>query len=363
MPRTGRPKAGLTLTEAERGQLLGWSRRSKSAQSLALRSKIILRCADGLDNQTVAAQLGCSTATVGKWRRRFVEKRLDGLTDEPRPGGPRSVRDDLIEQVVVETLERTPRDATHWSRSSMAAESGLSASTVGRIWRAFGLKPHLVDTFKLSNDPLFIEKVRDVVGLYLNPPERAVVLCVDEKSGIQALNRSAPLLPMMPGIAERRSFDYARAGTTDLFAALDVATGLVIHSIQRRHRALEFKKFLNQIDQTVPVDFDIHLICDNLSTHKTPAIGAWLAAHPRFQLHFTPTSSSWLNQVERWFGLLTDRQLRRGVHDSVTTLERDIRTWIEHWNADPKPFVWTKTADEILERLARYLQRIPGGGH
>jgi transposase len=318
-----------------------------------LRSKIILRCADGSDNQTVAAQLGCSTATVGKWRRRFVEKRLDGLTDEPRPGGPRSVRDDLIEQVVVETLERTPRDATHWSRSSMAAESGLSASTVGRIWRAFGLKPHLVDTFKLSNDPLFIEKVRDVVGLYLNPPERAVVLCVDEKSGIQALNRSAPLLPMMPGIAERRSFDYARAGTTDLFAALDVATGLVIHSIQRRHRALEFKKFLNQIDQTVPVDFDIHLICDNLATHKTPAIGAWLAAHPRFHLHFTPTSSSWLNQVERWFGLLTDRQLRRGVHDSVTTLERDIRTWIEHWNADPKPFVWTKTADEILPRHQR----------
>jgi transposase len=363
MPRTGRPKADLTLTEAEREQLLRWSRRSKSAQSLALRSKIILRCADGSDNQTVAAQLGCSTATVGKWRRRFVEKRLDGLTDEPRPGGPRSVRDDVIEQVVVETLERTPRDATHWSRSSMAAESGLSASTVGRIWRAFGLKPHLVDTFKLSNDPLFIEKVRDVVGLYLNPPERAVVLCVDEKSGIQALNRSAPLLPMMPGVAERRSFDYARAGTTDLFAALDVATGLVIHSIQRRHRALEFKKFLNQIDQTVPVDFDIHLICDNLSTHKTPAIGAWLAAHPRFHLHFTPTSSSWLNQVERWFGLLTDRQLRRGVHDNVTTLERDIRSWIEHWNADPKPFVWTKTADEILERLARYLQRIPGGGH
>ena len=308
----------------------------------------------------MAAQLGCSTATVGKWRRRFVEKRLDGLTDEPRPGGPRSVRDDVIEQVVVETLERTPRDATHWSRSSMAAESGLSASTVGR---AFGLKPHLVDTFKLSNDPLFIEKVRDVVGLYLNPPERAVVLCVDEKSGIPALNRSAPLLPMMPGVAERRSFDYARAGTTDLFAALDVATGLVIHSIQRRHRALEFKKFLNQIDQTVPVDFDVHLICDNLATHKTPAIGAWLAAHPRFHLHFTPTSSSWLNQVERWFGLLTDRQLRRGVHDNVTTLERDIRSWIEHWNADPKPFVWTKTADEILERLARYLQRIPGGAH
>ena len=241
-----------------------------------------------------------------------------------------------------------------------ATQSGLSKSTVGRIWRAFGLKPHLVDTFKLSSDPLFIEKVRDVVGLYLNPPERAVVLCVDEKSGIQALNRSAPLLPMMPGAPERRTFDYARAGTTDLFAALDVATGLVIHAIQRRHRASEFKKFLTQIDQAVPAEFDVHLICDNLATHKTPAITAWLAAHPRFHLHFTPTSSSWLNQVERWFGLLTDRQIRRGVHDSITALEHDIESWIDHWNANPKPFVWTKTADEILTRLARYLQRIPG---
>jgi transposase len=299
MARTGRPKADLMLTDQEREQLLRWARRAKSAQSLSLRSKIILRCAEGMDNASVAAQLGCSTATVGKWRRRFVEDRLDGLTDEPRPGAPRSVSDDQIEQVVVATLERTPRDATHWSRASMAAETGLSKSTVGRIWRAFGLKPHLVDTFKLSSDPLFIEKVRDVVGLYLNPPERAVVLSMDEKSGIQALNRSSPLLPMMPGVAERRSFDYARAGTTDLFAALDVATGLVIHSIQRRHRAIEFKKFLNQIDQTVPAELEVHLICDNLSTHKTPAITAWLAAHPRFHLHFTPTSSSWLNQVVR----------------------------------------------------------------
>jgi transposase len=363
MPRTGRPKADLTLTDQERAQLLQWSRRSTSAQSLALRSKIILGCAAGSDNQAVAARLGCSTATVGKWRRRFVEKRLDGLTDEPRPGGPRSVSDDLVEQVVVDTLERTPRDATHWSRSSMAAETGLSRSTIGRIWRAFGLKPHLVDTFKLSSDPLFVEKVRDVVGLYVNPPERAVVLCVDEKSGIQALNRSAPLLPMMPGLAERRTFDYVRAGTTDLFAALDVATGLVIHSIQRRHRAAEFKRFLNQIDQTVPTNLDVHLICDNLSTHKTPAISSWLAAHPRFHLHFTPTSSSWLNQVERWFGLLTDRQLRRGVHNSVTALERDIQSWIDQWNENPQPFTWTKTADEIFERLARYLQRIPGAGH
>jgi transposase len=363
MARTGRPKADLALTDQEREQLLRWARRAKSAQSLSLRSKIILRCAEGMDNASVAAQLGCSTATVGKWRRRFVEDRLDGLTDEPRPGAPRSVSDDQVEQVVVATLERTPREATHWSRASMAAETGLSKSTVGRIWRAFGLKPHLVETFKLSSDPLFIEKVRDVVGLYLNPPERAVVLSVDEKSGIQALNRSSPLLPMMPGVAERRSFDYARAGTTDLFAALDVTTGLVIHSIQRRHRAIEFKKFLNQIDQTVPDELDVHLICDNLSTHKTPAITAWLAAHPRFHLHFTPTSSSWLNQVERWFGLLTERQLRRGIHDNVSALEHDIQAWIEQWNSNPQPFIWIKTADEILEKLARYLQRIPGAGH
>jgi transposase len=363
MARTGRGKADLALTDQEREQLLRWARRAKSAQSLSLRSKIILRCAEGMDNASVAAQLGCSTATVGKWRRRFVEERLDGLTDEPRPGAPRSVSDDQVEQVVVATLERTPREATHWSRASMAAETGLSKSTVGRIWRAFGLKPHLVETFKLSSDPLFIEKVRDVVGLYLNPPERAVVLSVDEKSGIQALNRSSPLLPMMPGVAERRSFDYARAGTTDLFAALDVATGLVIHSIQRRHRAIEFKKFLNQIDQTVPDELDVHLICDNLSTHKTPAITAWLAAHPRFHLHFTPTSSSWLNQVERWFGLLTERQLRRGIHDNVSALEHDIQAWIEQWNSNPQPFIWIKTADEILEKLARYLQRIPGAGH
>ena len=363
MARTGRPKADLALTDREREQLLRWARRAKSAQSLSLRSKIILRCAEGMDNTSVAAQLGCSTATVGKWRRRFVADRLDGLTDEPRPGAPRSVSDDQVEQVVVATLERTPREATHWSRASMAAETGLSKSTVGRIWRAFGLKPHLVETFKLSSDPLFIEKVRDVVGLYLDPPERAVVLSVDEKSGIQALNRSSPLLPMMPGVAERRSFDYARAGTTDLFAALDVATGLVIHSIQRRHRAIEFKKFLNQIDQTVPDELDVHLICDNLSTHKTPAITAWLAAHPRFHLHFTPTSSSWLNQVERWFGLLTERQLRRGIHHNVSALEHDIQAWIEQWNSNPQPFIWTKTADEILEKLARYLQRIPRAGH
>jgi transposase len=353
----------LILTGDEREQLVRWSRRAKSSQALALRSRIVLACADGVDNKAVAGGLGCAEATVGKWRRRFVAERLDGLVDEPRPGGPRSVSDEQIEQVVVSTLERSPRDATHWSRASMAAESGLSRSTVGRIWRAFGLKPHLADTFKLSADPLFIEKIRDVVGLYLDPPERALVLCVDEKSGIQALDRSAPVLPMMPGMPERRTHDYARSGTATLFAALDVASGTVIGSMHRRHRAIEFKKFLAKIDAAVPADLDLHLVCDNLSTHKTPAVTAWLDTHPRFHMHFTPTSSSWLNQVERWFGLLTDKKLRRGVHRSVTALENDIRSWIKNWNEHPRPFTWTKTADEILERLASYIQRIPDARH
>ena len=363
MPRTGRPKTALSVTDAERAQLQSWAQRARSAQSLALRSKIILRCADGQLNTEVAAALGCSTMTVGKWRRRFIESGLDGLVDEPRPGAERTVTDEQVEQVIIDTLEATPKDATHWSRASMAKHSGLSKTTIGRIWAAFGLKPHLVDTFKLSTDPQFVAKVRDVVGLYLNPPEKAVVLCVDEKSGIQALNRSAPLLPMAPGAVQRRSFDYRRNGTADLFAALDIATGLVIHSIQNRHRAVEFKKFLNQIDAEVPTELDVHLVCDNLSTHKTPAINAWFAAHPRFHLHFTPTSSSWLNQVERWFGLLTDQQLRRGVHDSVDSLTADLETWIAGWNDNPRPFTWRKTADEILNRLRRYIERISGAAH
>jgi transposase len=351
------------LSDDEREQLLRWSRRARSAQSLALRSKIVLACAEGLDNKQVAAKLGVVPATVGKWRRRFVAGRLDGLVDEPRPGGPRTISDGQIEAVIVATLERTPKDATHWSRTSMAAETGLSRSTIGRIWREFRLKPHLADTFKLSSDPLFIEKVRDVVGLYLDPPERALVLCVDEKSGIQALDRSAPVLPMMPGMPERRTHDYVRAGTTTLFAALDVASGQVIGSLHRRHRAIEFRKFLATIDSQVPAELDVHLICDNLSTHKTPTIARWLETHPRFHLHFTPTSSSWLNQVERWFALLTDKRLRRGVHKSLPALEKDIRTWVAGWNENPRPFVWTKTADEIFERLNSYLQRIPGAGH
>ena len=363
MARTGRPKAELTLAVQEREQLQRWARRAKSAQSLALRSKIVLACADGLDNKQAAAKLGIVPATVGKWRRRFVDRRLDGLLDEPRPGGPRTIGDEQIEAVIVATLERTPKDATHWSRASMAAEAGLSRSTIGRIWREFRLKPHLADTFKLSSDPLFIEKVRDVVGLYLDPPERALVLCVDEKSGIQALDRSAPVLPMMPGMPERRTHDYVRSGTTTLFAALDIASGQVIGSLHRRHRTVEFRKFLTKIDAEVPANLDVHLICDNLSTHKTPTIATWLQTHPRFHLHFTPTSSSWLNQVERWFALLTDKQLRRGAHKSLHALEKDIRTWVVNWNENPRPFVWTKTADEIFDRLNSYLQRIPGAGH
>lgn len=296
---------------------------------------------------------------MATWRKRFAARRLGGLADEKRPGPARTVTDEHVEDVIVRTLETTPEGATHWSTREMAKQSGLSQSTVSRIWRTFGLKPHQVDTFKLSKDPQFIEKVRDVVGLYLDPPERAIVLCVDEKSQIQALDRSAPVLPMMPGMPERRTHDYLRGGVTTLFAALNAATGEVIGSLHRRHRAVEFKKFLAKLDKEVPAGLDVHLICDNYATHKTPAIQKWLLTHPRFHMHFTPTSSSWLNQVERWFGLLTDQQIRRGVHKNVQALEKDIRDWITHWNEDPKPFTWTKSADEILERLAGYLNRLP----
>ena len=351
------------MTDEERETLQRWARRAKSSQALAQRCRIVLGCAAGKSNKEVAAEVGVWPQTVGVWRRRFVESRLDGLADEPRPGAPRTITDEAVEEVIVATLERQPSDATHWSRASMAAETGLSKSTVGRIWKAFGLKPHQVDTFKISNDPQFIDKVRDVVGLYLDPPEKALVLCVDEKSQIQALDRSSPVLPMMPGMPERRTHDYVRHGITTLFAALNVATGEITGSIHRRHRAAEFKKFLTKLDNTVPTDLDIHLICDNYATHKSPTITGWLARHPRFHLHFTPTYSSWLNQVERWFGLLTDKKLRRGTHTSVPALEKDIRAWITTWNENPKPFAWNKTADEILERLATYLQRIPGAGH
>ena len=363
MASRGRPKAVLVLSDQERDTLVSWSRRRKSAQALALRCRIVLLCADGLSNTEVADALAVSRPTVGKWRSRFVERRLEGLVDEDRPGAPRTITDEQVEQVVVDTLESTPANATHWSRASMAERSGLSPSTVGRIWKAFKLKPHLSETFKLSKDPLFIDKVRDVVGLYLDPPERAVVLCVDEKSQVQALDRSQPVLPMMPGMPEKRTHDYARNGITSLFAALDMASGKVIGAIHRRHRATEYRKFLITIDKHVPAELDVHIICDNYATHKTDTIQKWLAAHPRFHIHFIPTSSSWLNMVERWFGELTTKLLQRGVHKSVQALEADIRAWIESWNEDPRPYVWTKTADEILDSIAAFCKRISSAGH
>jgi transposase/transposase-like protein len=363
MPRTGRPKQVLELSDSEREQLVRWERRRKSSQALALRSRIVLKCAAGRANNEVAAECGVSPATVGKWRRRFCELRLDGLSDDPRPGRPATITATQVEEVLVATLESTPENATHWSRSKMAERSGLSESTIGRIWRAFGLAPHRTDTFKLSNDPLFVEKVYDIVGLYLNPPEAAVVLSVDEKSQVQALARSQPAFPMMPGMCERRTHDYLRHGTTSLFAAFDIADGSVISSLHRRHRTIEFKKFLQKIDSEVPEHLDVHLVCDNYGTHKSPAIVRWLEQHPRFHMHYTPTYSSWINQVERWFAFLTDDLLRRSDHRSVQALEKDIRNWVAAWNVNPKPFIWTKTAEQILESLSRLLQRINGGGH
>ncbi len=360
---TGRPKALLELTSDEDEQLERWVRRRKSAQALALRSRIVLACATGLTNKEVAAQLGVSMPTVGKWRSRFVESRLDGLVDEPRSGRKPTITAEQVEDVVVATLESTPERATHWSRKKMAERSGLSKSTIGRIWKGFSLKPHLTVGFKLSNDPMFVDKVYDVVGLYLNPPEAAVVLCVDEKSQVQALGRSQPAFPMMPGMSEKRTHDYVRNGTTSLFAAFNIADGTVISSLHRRHRSIEFKKFLTKIDEQVPADLAVHLVCDNYSTHKSPVVKTWLAAHPRFQIHFTPTYSSWANQVERFFAFVTEDLLQRSHHDTVQQLEADIRGWIKDWNTHPKPFIWTKSADEILESLGRLLKRIAGAGH
>jgi transposase len=353
----------IELSEDERAQLESWARRHTSAQALALRSRVVLLAASGLNNTEIAARLGVYRPMVRKWRGRFAEHRLDGLSDEPRPGQPRKITDEQVEEVIIKTLESTPKDATHWSTRSMAKEVGLTQTAVLRIWRAFGLQPHRQQTWKLSRDPQFIEKVRDVVGLYLNPPERAVVLCVDEKSQIQALDRTAPILPMLPGTPQRATHDYKRSGTSSLYAALDITTGKVIGSLHSRHRAIEFKKFLQTLERQVPGELDVHLVLDNSSTHKTPAIRDWLTAHPRFVLHFTPTSSSWLNLVERWFAELTNKKLRRSAHRSVRQLNTDIRAWIETWNENPRPYVWTKTADQILESIATYCNRINESRH
>ena len=356
-------RAEVVVSAEEREVLERWARRPSSAQALAFRCRVVLAAAEGRSSVEIAAELGCNPSTVGRWRGRFARQRLDGLHDEPRPGKPRSISDEDVERVIVKTLEETPKDATHWSTRSMAAATGMSQTAISRIWRAFALKPHQVETFKLSPDPQFIDKVRDIVGLYLNPPEAAVVLCVDEKSQIQALDRSAPVLPLMPGVPARQTHDYTRNGTTNLYAALDLASGQVISEMTPRHRAEEFRRFLNLIDKSVPAHLDVHVVLDNSATHKTPSIQRWLVRHPRFSFHFTPTYSSWLNLVERWFAELTTKWIKRSAHRSVRELVASIRTWITNWNDDPKPFVWHKTADQILDSLAAYCQRINDSGH
>ena len=360
-----RPKPELALSDDERRKLTTWANRPKSTQRLALRARIVLACADEPCNTVVAARLGVCNATVGTWRNRFVAKRLDGLVDEPRPGAPRSVTDAEVERVVTRTLETKPKDATHWSTRAMAKAAGLSQSAVSRIWRAFGLKPHLYETFKLSTDPYFVEKVRDVVGLYLSPPENAIVLSVDEKSQVQALDRTQPILPMTPGQAERGTHDYVRHGVTSLFAALNVATGEVIGTCHRRHRHQEFLKFLDHVDATLVKEpgVGIHLVLDNYATHKTPAVKRWLLRHPEYHLHFIPTSSSWRNQVERFFAEITEKCIRRGAFKSVASLEEAIADYLGAHNANPRPFAWVADADAILDRVKRVCERTSDSGH
>ncbi len=362
MPR-GRPLPAMTLSPAEHATLTSWARRPKSANALALRARLILACSAGDTDSAVARRLDLTRQTVGKWRARFVARGVDGLLDEPRPGAPRKIGDADVERVLTLTLESTPSDATHWSTRAMARRCGLSQSAVSRIWRAFALQPHRSQSFKLSKDPLFIEKVRDIVGLYLHPPDKALVLCVDEKAQIQALDRTAPLLPLRPGQVERRTHDYTRHGTTSLFAALELQTGRVLGQCHRRHRSLEFRKFLSRIEAAVPPALDVHLILDNYGTHKTPLIRRWLVRRPRFHLHFTPTGSSWLNLVEAWFSTLTVKQLCRGVHRSTRELEQALYRYIELNNQQPKPFVWTKSADEILATIARFCERTLDSAH
>jgi len=351
----GRPKAPFQISDEQRGELERLVRRGRTARAVSFRARIVLACSEGGNDIDIAAVLRASRGTIGKWRRRFMKDGVDGLFDEPRPGAPRKISDDQVERLVVATLEKKPTDATHWSTRAMARKLGMSQSAVTRIWRAFGLQPHRTKTFQLSTDPLFVEKVRDIVGLYLNPPDRAIVLSVDEKGQIQALNRTQPVLPMGPGRnPERRTHEYRRHGTTSLFAALDVATGKIIGKCFPRQRAREFRKFLEVIDASVPANREVHVILDNLSTHKAPTVQRWLAQHPRYHLHFTPTHSSWLNQIERWFALLTERQIKRGSHQSVNELKAAIEAYISTTNRKPKPFVWTKSADEILASVARF---------
>ncbi|SQE00909.1 conserved hypothetical protein [Parafrankia sp. Ea1.12] len=351
------------LTGAERRTLQGWASRRRTAQGLAQRARIVLMCAEDRTNTSVAAELGISRDTVGRWRNRFVRHRCAGLSDEPRPGAPRTISDAQVEEVVVRTLEEVPEGATHWSKRELAKRVGISPSSVHRVWRAFGLKPWLVEDFKVSTDPFLIEKVRDVVGLYLDPPRNAAVFSVDEKPQIQALERTAPVLPMVPGTPERRSHDYHRHGTVDLFAALNTATGKVLSAVSAQHTARDFIGFLAEIDRQVEPNLAIHLICDNLSVHKAPTVRRWLVEHPRFALHFTPTYSSWLNQVERWFAELQRRCLARGVFCSVDELTHALENWISHWNENARPFKWTRTADQIIDAIGHYCARISGPGH
>ncbi len=360
---TGRPKKELVLSEAERGTLERWTRRAKTAQHLALRARIVLACSEGHNNSEVARRLNTTGATVGKWRERFRLGGVDALHDEPRPGAPRTINDAKVEEIVARTLETKPDNATQWSTRMMAKAAGVSQNAVVRIWRAFGLKPHMEQTFKLSKDPYFIEKVRDIVGLYMAPPDRAVVLCVDEKTQVQALDRTQPLLPMSPGYPERRSHDYVRNGTTSLFAALDVATGAVIGKCKRQHRHQEFLNFLKTVESEVPVGLDVHLVMDNYGTHKTEKVRNWIARRPHWHVHFTPTGASWLNMVERFFAEITRRRIRRGAFRNVNELEQAITDYLEGHNADPKPFIWTATADSIFQKIARLCEGISLSGH
>ncbi len=358
MGQAGRPTVVIELSEEETETLRRWTRRHSSSQALALRSRIVLAVAEGKSDTLVARELACNRTTVGKWRHRFAQDRLEGLTDAPRPGVARTIGDEVIEAVVVETLETTPKDATHWSTRAMAERHGISRQTVAEIWRAFGLKPWRQDEFKVSPDPDLIEKIRDLVGLYLSPPVAAAVFAVDEKPQIQALDRSAPILPMLPTTPAKATHDYKRHGTLDLFAALEIATGKVITDLRKSHTAADFISFLNKVDREVPADLDLHVILDNLSTHKTPAVHEWLLRHPRVHFHFTPTYGSWMNLVERWFSALTTKKLQRSAHRSVKALAADIRNWVDTWNQNPTPFTWHKSAEEILDRLAGYCTAI-----